>query len=536
MKISSWILGLSTSVLGFAMLPETLRQSPGKKVSYDRDIRPILSEHCFKCHGPDVDKAAAGLRLDSFAGATAKVVVPGHPKTSVLIARVSEKDPEDRMPPKDSGVKALTAEQIETLKKWIEQGGQYEKHWSFVTPEMPAIPKVKDASWVRNPVDNFVLSRMETAGIKPESGADKNTLALRASQSLTGLPPSSSELALFVNDNKPLAFERYVDRLMVKPEYGEHQARYWLDAVRYGDTHGLQLDNERAIYPYRDWVVRAFNSDLPYDKFVLWQLAGDLLPNPTTEQLIATGYVRMNLTTNEGGAIPEEFLTRNTFDRVDTTSTALLGLTVACAKCHDHKYDPIKQADYYGLYAFFNSTEDEPLDGNIALPPPVIQAPLPEQEKALIKMESRLSTLRGTVDPRTAAKWFRENHRLPEIAQKWELSPVYISSSFDKAFDEAQPGEPGQAEAKWNPLAFEIGQDVPGIIKKDSAFMYIRGKLQPKSSQKLAVRILSDDAVKVWLNGKLIHSNKTSRGLKDGSDLVQLELKAGENELIAKVV
>ena len=385
------------------------------KINYDRDVMPIVSSHCYKCHGPDASKAAAGLRLDFFAGATKKLedgaaIVPGHPESSILLARVSAKDPAMRMPPPTSGLVALTADQVAVVRAWIAEGAHYAKHWSFVPPATAPIPNVSRPDWCRNDVDRFVLAKLDAAHLKPEPEADRDTLAMRVAETLTGLAPSQAELEQFRNDRKPGAYERYVDRLLAEPSYGEQEARYWLDAVRYADTHGLQLDNERSVYPYRDWVVSAFNEDLPFDKFVLWQLAGDLLPHPTTEQLVATGYVRMNLTSNEGGAIPEEFLARNTFDRVDTTGTVLLGLTVGCAKCHDHKFDPIRQRDYYGLYAFFDSTKDAPLDGNIALPPPFIEVPTQRQTDVRRIISAKLDRLKDSADPSTALEWATSRH------------------------------------------------------------------------------------------------------------------------------
>lgn len=542
MKPSTPLFISSLALFGYATLAnsETPRRAP--QVSYGRDVRPILSEHCFKCHGPDVGTAAAGLRLDSFANATKKMgdtaaIVPGNPKASRLLIRVSEHEPEMRMPPKDAGVSALTPAQIEILRTWIAQGARYEKHWSFVPPTMPKAPVVRDTKWPRNLVDRFVLSKLEEERLKPEPEADKDTLALRAAQTLTGLPPTSAELEWFRKDTLPNAYERYVDRLMAKPEYGEHQARYWLDAVRYGDTHGLQLDNERGIFPYRDWVIQAFNEDLPFDRFVQWQLAGDMLPNPTAEQLVATGFVRMNLTTNEGGAIAEEFLARNTFDRVDTTSTVMLGLTVGCAKCHDHKYDPIKQSDYYGLYAYFNSTQDDPLDGNIELPPPVTRAYSREQEKRLQVIAAEQSRLKLAIDPARAATWFAENRQPVPATRDWQISPVYQSASFDKAFEEARPGEPGAAgDVAWKPFAFELNKEAPGIVAKDAAFVYVRGTVSLPAARSLAFRVFSDDAVKVWLNGKLVHSNKINRGVATGFDVVRADFRAGENELVFKIV
>lgn len=528
---------LSLVVLGYASIVSqstTIKRPP---VSFGKDVRPILSQHCFKCHGPDAAKAAGGLRLDSFEGATKSVIRPGKPLASHLLERVSDSDPETRMPPQGAAVQPLTKAQIQTLTDWIAQGAKYEKHWSFVPPVQPQFPKVKDKLWIKNAVDTFVLAKLEAAGLRPELEADKDTLAVRAAQTLTGLPPSPAELRAFRNDAKPGAYERYVDRLLATQSYGEQSARYWLDAVRYGDTHGLQLDNERAVFPYRDWVVRAFNYDLPFNQFVKWQLAGDLLPNPTTEQLIATGYVRMNLTSNEGGAIAEEFLARNTFDRVDTTSTVLLGLTVACAKCHDHKYDPIKQSEYYGLYAYFNSTKDEPLDGNIALPPPVLRAATPDQEKHISAMDAKMRKLVESIDPGSAIEWFASTKPPVPSSSNWQISPIYTAADFNSAFSESAPGEPGQPELKsWTPFTFELGKNVNNFIRKDNSFAYVKGTIKTDRAQSIAFTVGSDDGIRLWLNGKLIHSNKIGRALLPGSDAVRADFKAGDNEIIAKVV
>ena len=541
MKPAHFLLALSTSVFGYACISASPAPHAPAKIVFGRDVRPILSQHCFKCHGPDVQSAAAGLRLDSFEGATAKLgdgaaIVPGNPGASMLIQKVSNPNPDMRMPPPGAGVPALTPDQVETLKVWISSGAKYEKHWSFVAPKMPPIPAVSDSKWARNLIDRFVLENLDQAGLKPEPEADRDTLAMRASQTLTGLAPTPAELAAFRKDQKPGAYERYVDRLLASPAYGEHEARYWLDAVRYGDTHGLQLDDERSIYPYRDWVIKAFNEDLPFDKFVKWQVAGDLLPKPDTEQLIATGYVRMNLTSNEGGAIPEEFLARNTFDRVDTTSTALLGLTIGCAKCHNHKFDPIKQADYYGLYAYFDSTQDDPLDGNIALPPPYTRASTKEQESSLAELDVKLNGWRNAVDPAAATAWFEQNRVPPPASRNWQETPVYSSASFDQAFDKPEPGEPGQPAAVWKPLKFELGRDQAGLIGKDNSSIYVKGTLTLGKARSMTLRISSDDGVRVWLNGKLIHSHKITRALADPYDVVKADFREGDNELIAKLI
>ena len=542
MKISVPLFLSSLGVLAYGMYGFPSRSGEQKsagisKVDFDRDVMPILSQRCFKCHGPDASKAAAGLRLDSLAAARKDdVIVPGSPEKSRLLKRVSEANPDDRMPPPDSGVKSLSPDQIRILKEWIRSGAKYEKHWSFVPPKRSPLPSVKDQNWGENRVDHFVLAKLEQSNLRPEPEADRSTLALRAAQTLTGLPPTVGDLTAYLADRQPGAYERFVDRLLASPAYGEHQARYWLDAVRYADTHGLQLDNERGVYPYRDWVVRAYHQDLPFNKFIEWQLAGDRLPNPTTDQLIATGYVRMNLTTNEGGAIEEEFLARNTFDRVDTTSTVLLGLTAQCARCHDHKYDPIKQKDYYGLYAFFNSTTDQPLDGNITFPPPSIRAPSPEQAAESHSLRARQTRLIRSMDGAAALREFDAQPTELPISSGWEISPVYGSPTFDEAFDAVNSPEMRSAEVKWKPFPLEIGKDYAGIIGRDNAAVYLRGRVTFSRAQSYTFGVSSDDGVKVWLNGKLIHSHKVGRGVGDAIDSVTGDFRAGENELLLKIV
>lgn len=538
MKLSFPLFLGSFGFLAAALLPGQKQAAPVKTLEFDRDVMPILSQRCYKCHGPDAAKAAAGLRLDSLETAQkAGAIIPGKPGSSRIIARVSEKDPESRMPPPDSGVKPLTKAEIQILETWIKSGAKYEKHWSYVPPVMPTMPKVSDPAWAKNPIDLFVLSKLDAAGMKPEPEADRRTLAMRAAQALTGLPPSPEASQAFFEDSKSGAYERFVDRLLASPAYGEHQARYWLDAVRYGDTHGLQLDNERGVYPYRDWVVRAFNQDLPYTKFVEWQLAGDMLPNPTNEQLVATGFIRMNLTSNEGGAIEEEFLARNTFDRVETVGTTLLGLTVQCARCHDHKYDPISQKDYYGMYAFFNSTKDNPLDGNITYPPPVVKAPSPEQSEELNRIDKGVSDILSGLDLGQVLQYMQGREKPMPSGHDWKISPVYAHGSFDEAFDFVDPAEKSLAQdGLWKPFNLEIGKDYPNIIRRDNAAVYVRGKVTMESAASITFGISSDDAVKVWLNGKLIHSHKVGRGLSTEIDSVKADFLAGENDLLIKVI
>ncbi|MCZ7641290.1 MAG: DUF1549 domain-containing protein [Verrucomicrobia bacterium] len=292
------------------------------------------------------------------------------------------------MPPPSSH-KQLSADQKEALRRWIAAGAPWPEHWAFVPPQRPTPPAVQNADWPRNDVDRFVLKQLEQEQLSPAPRAPKTTLIRRASLDLTGLPPTIEEVNAFLADRRPDAYERLVDRLLASPRYGEHMARYWLDAVRYADSHGYHIDAQRDIWAYRDWVIRAFNRNQPFDQFTREQLAGDLLPNPTTDQKIATGYIRSNMSTGEGGVIEAEYAAKYAFDRVETTGTTWLGLTLVCARCHTHKYDPITQQEYYGLYAFFNQLDEPVMDGNQPQPGSLPQTPLPEQTARLAWLETR---------------------------------------------------------------------------------------------------------------------------------------------------
>ena len=337
------------------------------EVDFARQILPILSNKCFACHGPD-SKKPSELRLDSYKSATAdrdgvKAIDPKNLTESEMLFRIHDK--EDPMPPVDAE-KQLTEEERKLLTSWVKSGGNYADHWAFVLPK-----KEKG----KTSIDQFITQRLQEKKIKLSQEAPPSVLARRAALVLTGLPPDPQQLSEFLADKNFNSYERYIESLLASPRYGEHQARYWLDAVRYGDTHGLHLDNKRGIFPYRDWVIKAFNDNLPFDKFITWQLAGDLLPEPTLEQRVATGFVRMNPTTAEGGAIPKEFQAKNNFDRTENFGTVMLGSTMTCARCHTHKYDPIEHVEYYQLFAFFNSTSEGAMDGNKYEYAPVLKAP-----------------------------------------------------------------------------------------------------------------------------------------------------------------
>jgi hypothetical protein len=362
-------------------------------VDFNRDVRPILSETCLLCHGPDAAVREADLRLDVRASVLADrggyaVVVPGAADASELYLRIS--DDFDPMPPRDAE-RQLAPDEIALLKRWIDEGAAWEEHWAYVPPEHAPLPAVADAAWARDPLDRWILARLEREEMAPSPEAPGATLLRRASLDLTGLPPTVDEIDAFLADARPDAYERAVDRLLASPRYGEHMARAWLDAARYGDTHGYHLDNERSLWRWRDWVIEAFQRNLPFDAFAVEQLAGDLLPAPTLDQLVATGFNRCNPTSGEGGLIDAEYLVKYASDRVDTTATVFLGATLGCAACHDHKYDPFTQGEYYGLLAYFDSFDEQASDENALAPPPAIDAPTRAQAARLAELDAAIA-------------------------------------------------------------------------------------------------------------------------------------------------
>lgn len=368
-------------------------------VDYNRDVRPILAKNCFACHGQDDSHRAAGLRLDQRDSALKELktgnfaIVPGKPEESELFRRITTDVPEERMPPEETG-NQLTPEQIAILKRWIEQGARYAPHWAFVKPIQPPIPSVQDASWPRNPIDNFVLAELEALGRKPSPEADPYTLLRRLSLDLRGLPPTPEEVQEFVHDPSPDAYEKMVDRFLADPAYGERWARVWLDLARYADSAGYGSDPLRTIWRYRDWVIDAFNRNLPYDQFTIEQLAGDLLPNPTLDQKIATAFHRNTMTNTEGGTDDEEFRVAAVKDRVDTTFQVWMGLTMGCAKCHSHKYDPISITEYYRVFAIFNQTADNDQPSEA----PVLAAPTPDIIRQTERIEAKIAELRKELE------------------------------------------------------------------------------------------------------------------------------------------
>ncbi len=402
--------GWITCVVAGEILAAVLPARAADKIQFNRDVRPILADNCFACHGPDSNHRKAGLRLDTKEGFFEKTpkheptVVPGSLAKSELWLRITTTNLDDKMPPEDSH-KSLKPEQIETLRKWILAGAPWEGHWSFIKPERPPVPskfKVQSSKFkVQNPIDAFVLAKLQEKGLKPNPEADQRTLLRRVTLDLTGLPPTPEEVTAFLNDKSPDAYAKVVKRLLASARYGEHRARYWLDAARYADTHGLHFDNYREMWPYRDWVIKALSQNMPFDRFTLMQLAGDLLSEEEVDALIATGFQRCNITTNEGGTIDEENLANYANDRVSTFSWVYLGLTMNCAACHDHKFDPILQKDFYSMAAYFRNTVQPAKDGNSKDSTPSLLVPqTPEDAQRWKALPGEMVSAKGAVEQR----------------------------------------------------------------------------------------------------------------------------------------
>jgi hypothetical protein len=396
------IAGLTAALV---LLLSTASPAPAAPLDFNRDIRPILAENCFYCHGQDSNKRQADLRLDvRDAALESEAFVPHDAAASQLVKRIHSTDPDQQMPPPNSN-RHLSPEQKKLLEQWISEGAAYAQHWAYVAPVRPALPEVKRAEWVRNAIDPFVLAKLEAEGLAPSPEADRATLIRRLSIDLLGLPPTPAEVDAFVADNDPAAYEKLVERLFASSHYGERMALPWLDAARFADSNGFQQDGDTWQWIWRDWVVRALNDDLPFDQFTTWQLAGDLLPNATVDQKIASGFNRNHLLNGEGGAIPEEQRWVILFDRMDTTATTWLGLTMACVQCHDHKYDPLTQRDYYSMLDAFNRVPESGtpqfFSSRIRVGNPVIELPTPQNQAKIAEFESQIAA--ANVDAKIAS-------------------------------------------------------------------------------------------------------------------------------------
>jgi hypothetical protein len=440
------LLALTLSIAAADPLPAT--------VDFNRDVRPILSDSCFACHGPDSGKRKADLRLDTEQGAFSVLAEGGKPFVagdllrSIAWQRVSASDPKRRMPPA-AATRQLSDHEKALLRRWIEQGARWQKHWAFLPPVRPTLPAVRDRAWARSPIDAFVLARLEREGLRPAPEADPVTLLRRATLDLTGLPPRSEEVDAFLADTRPGAYERAIDRLLASPRHGERMAIRWIDAARYADTNGYQSDGERTMWRWRDWVIDAFNANMPFDRFTIDQLAGDLLPKRTTEQIIATGFNRNHRGNAEGGIIPEEYAVEYVADRVETTATVWLGLTLGCARCHDHKFDPLTMKDFYRLFAFFNNVPERGKAVKYGNSPPLILAPTRRQKEKLSDLDRQLARARQLVadlGPRLEKeqeRWEKSlshDATLGEVAEPGLLDRFHCDGSAEKVrFTDGEP-------------------------------------------------------------------------------------------------
>ncbi|HJP62463.1 MAG TPA: PSD1 and planctomycete cytochrome C domain-containing protein [Mucilaginibacter sp.] len=410
-------------------------------ISYNFNIRPILSDKCFKCHGPDANKRQADLRLDMPESAykalkddpQAHALVPGDPSASEVYRRITTSDSNDMMPTPKSGLKRLTPYEVSLIKKWIQQGAKYEKHWAFVPPKLPAVPEVENKAWPKNEIDHFVLHKQEQKGFTPNPEADKERLLKRLSLDLNGLPPDIATMDRFMADKRPDAYEKMVDELIARPQFGEKMALHWMDVARYADSHGYQDDNYRTQWPWRDWVIHAYNENLPYKDFITWQLAGDLIPNHTQEQLLATGFNRNHKITEEGGVIDEEYRVAYVTDRTNTFGKAMLGITLECAHCHDHKFDPFSQKDYYQIFSFFNSVKEAGLQSTVGGPETYAKRPMMQisnaDAKGILKFVNKQDTGKLIVSVMGDSEVYRKTYILKR-------------GNYDTHGDEVFPGTP----------------------------------------------------------------------------------------------
>ncbi len=488
-------------------------QAVADEVDFAREIRPILAANCFDCHGPDPADRKANLRLDVNDGLTEprngrRILVPGKPDESELFRRIASSDPDYRMPPPSSG-KTLTDAQIARIKQWIEEGAKWEQHWSFRPVRAPRVPLPHRIAWCRNPIDAFVLARLEREKLTPSPRADRYTLVRRLYLDLLGIPPTPEEADRFVADPRPDAVERLVDRLLNSVAFGERWARIWLDLARYADTQGYEKDNRRTIWRYRDWLIEAINADMSYDQFTIEQLAGDLLPNPTMDQLIATAFHRNTMTNTEGGTDDEEFRVEAVADRVQTTMQVWMGLTFQCARCHNHKYDPITQEEYYKVFAFFNNTADHDRPDEY----PTIPTPTRLQQWEKARLENEIAALERELSRRTEDRvaafetWLRAATPRAQNAQfdHWLIAGPIADLKVDKLQQPPLPEATGQSdrlvigerEYAWKETAEpEIGSS-PGV------YLVVR-TFRVEKPERVALKVSSAGAIRVWLDDRLV--------------------------------
>ena len=494
------------------------------EVHFNRDVRPILSENCFFCHGPDSAKREAELRLDDRQSAIESAIVVGDANASELIARIVSTDPDTQMPPPDSG-RSINRQQIETLKQWINDGAEFESHWSFIAPQRPTVP-VDTTQWSNHPIDRFVLSKMQTVGLEPSPEADRSTWIRRVTFDLTGLPPTIEEIDGFEADPSPQAYEKVVDRLLASPRFGERMTADWLDVARYSDSYGMQVDKDRRVFPYRDWLIGSFNRGMTYDQFITEQVAGDLLPGATRDQILATTFNRLHPQECEGGSVPEEFRMESVADRTQTVATALLGLTMECCRCHDHKYDPLSQKDYYSLSSFFDNIDEAGLYSYFtdSCPTPSLELPNEQQSLALETVRNEIATLEQrlsqTIDTRTIAfdDFFKAKSQTDMSIIAGDAKPPILVRDFETIESKvitSVPGKIGKQAAKfegddgleigagnfdrWQPFSIALWMKSPD--RKDRAVVFHRSRAWTDAASR-GYELLIDEG---HLQASLIH-------------------------------
>ncbi len=534
--MAAWLAGASV----------VTNQAAAEDVDFSRDILPILSDKCFACHGPDADTREAELRLDDednvFAKRDEPTIVRGQPEMSSLVQRILSTG-DDQMPPKDVK-KQLTAREKQLLQQWIAQGARWARHWAYVPPQKFDPPEVPTGNRVVNEIDRFILTRLQQEGLKASPEADEVTLVRRLHFDLLGLPPKPEDVDAYLASTDPQKYEKLVDKLLDSKHFGERLAIYWLDVVRYADSNGYHSDEPRQVAPYRDYVIDSFNENKPYDQFVIEQLAGDLLPEPTMQQQVASGFNMLLQTTSEGGAQAKEYLAKYMADRVRNTSQIFLGSTMGCCECHNHKYDPFTLRDFYSFGAFFADLQERAV-GNPATYPVIDD----ETQAKLAQIDSRLAELRKTAqtqtDELTAAQLAWEDDvaaKLDTAAEfsPWQMIGPFKAGSFDEAHDKAFGPENGVdlkqriAGQTWKPAEQFVDGQIHNLSGDNSA-TYLFRTVKVATETKVKLSLGSDDSIVVWLNGEKIHENRVQRAVAADQDSVEASLKAGENQLLLKV-
>jgi hypothetical protein len=532
-------------------------QGEQEPVSFQREVLPILSDRCFSCHGPDETERDSELRFDLRESVFADLggyaaVVPGHPEESELVDRITTRFEQDRMPPIDSNL-ALTDTEIETLRRWIAEGAEWEEHWAFVPPVKPSPKKLVTAAWGKNEIDAFVLARLQEHGLQPNRSAKPETWLRRVTLDLTGLPPTQAELQAFLADPSEAASVAVVERLLASPRYGERMAWEWLDTARYADTDGFQADPTREMWPWRDWLVDQLNANKPFDQLTLEMLAGDLIPNATPEQVLASGFNRNHMTNGEGGRIFEETRVENVFDRVETTATTWLGLTFTCARCHDHRYDPISQREYYQLFDFFNQSSDTGR-GSSGRSTPNMRYLAPELRSRVLAIDVEVQALeqeRQQPNPALdAAQLAWELEQLARLRDKpsasqpasmesvWWKTVTPYEGAVDELYAAAFPPETAVAldDAELWTRAPELKEGEPLIFGPVLGVHYYFNRIIAASERQMELSLGSDDAIKVFLNGAEVFGNDVRRGVGPDQERITIDLQQGSNDLLIKII